>query len=188
MKLNLKALLLAVFLIISSTANAMQPSQRQIFVMKTAYQIAQKDGQSDPTILQGIVMVETKAGESMNSPNGSLGVSQILIGTAKYVLELFPDLSVEYFPKGFTKQELAKKLHNDDIFNLKVASKYLLLLKEKYKLVGDRLIAAYNRGPNGDIHNPAKLKYVIDVKAYASSELAKDSVTNLPKFTTTNSQ
>lgn len=176
MKLTLRALLLSISCLMFITANASQSLDKQIFIMRSAYNIAKEDGHKDPSILQGIVMVETGAGTGkMISPSGSIGVSQILIGTAKYVLLKFPTLSSKYFPTGFTKSELYNKLLQDHNFNMRVASKYLLLMGKENHLAGDRLILAYNRGPGGAMTGSTNSKYVNDVKRYARSELAVTS-------------
>jgi hypothetical protein len=174
MQLTLNGMLVALTLF-TMTALA---TDKQNYIMENAYRIAKTDGGYDPSILQGIVMTESTAGEGKTKRNmvyGSVGVSQIVIGTAKQVLEVFPDLAAEYFPKGFTNRQLAKKLNDDDIFNLRIASKYIIMLTSQFGLTGDKLIAAYNRGPAGNLKNAGNIKYVKRVKKFAQTELALDN-------------
>ena len=63
-----------------------------------------------------------------------------------------------------TDDEIIAKLIENDRFNLAVASKYLMILKEDHGYKDDLSAAgAYNQGPTG-----AK-KRVAEAKAYASS-------------------
>lgn len=179
MRLTLNSILL-VLTLFTLTALA---TDRQNYIMENAYRIAKADGMSDPSILQGIVMTESTAGEAKTKRNmvyGSVGVSQIVIGTAKQVLDVFPDLAAEYFPNGFTNRQLAKKLNDDDIFNLRIASKYIIMLTSQFGLTGDKLIAAYNRGPAGNLRKASSNGYVKKVKKFAHTELA---VSNQKEFT-----
>lgn len=179
MRMTLRTIAMVTVAFMSATvaiATQPTPSDRQIFIMKSAYQIAKEDGHEDPSILQGIVMTESTAGAASSKiHNGSVGVSQILVGTAKYVLRAFPNLAEEYFPNGFTKQQLVNKLTHDDIFNLRIASAYLKLMKRENHLRGDKLIAAYNRGPGAVPSDPSQFGYVKKVRYHARSNLAVDA-------------
>ena len=144
------------FIKIPETMNASQAA-----LLKYAYEVAEADGHKDPSVLQGLIWQESKAGgypgyEVAGDEYGLrvgkryYGVGQIKVSAAKDVFKRFPD----DFP-GFDKMvddEIIAYLIMDKKFNIRVASKYLWIMthRERKDSVFVRptnyAITAYNRG------------------------------------------
>ena len=157
--MKLKSLISILALFTSATSYALPDlndlSQKQMSNVKAAKQIAESDGHSTPSILPAIILKESNAGErKQNGPN--LGIAQITLQTALAVLSVHPELG------NFSSNVVLKhKLLNDDIFNMKVASKYLMLVKRN-SIAGT--ITAYNLGPSGAKRvNPLSHPYTISI-------------------------
>ena len=150
-------------------------TKKQFEMLNFAYDVAKLDGFKEPKYLQGIIMQESKAG-SMNSfrvagltnavGDRYFGIGQIKLVAAKFVMTKFPDMWK--FLDTKTDEELQARLIVDDQFNVRVASKYALLMG-----INDnptRALTAYNVGPGGvkDV-NPSQHAYTQKVKAHAEN-------------------
>jgi hypothetical protein len=126
-------------------------SQKAIlFAAKTQ---AISDGQH-PEIVQGIILQESKAGESPSykvtggkGSNQYFGLGQIKLSTAREVMNEYPSLWGKYSFQTRTDDELKANLILNDRFNIEVTSKYLRILHNKYGFTGTSLLTAYNKGP-----------------------------------------
>ncbi len=121
---------------------------QQVQLLKTAYDIGLQDGGlSQAQLLQSTLLQETIAGQlgrigHQSAPVGkrSYGVMQVKVTAAQDVLAAYPTLG------GFrTDEELIVRLMMDDEFNIHVASKFLLLMREKTGSDSEALVA-YNIG------------------------------------------
>ena len=134
---------------------------KQADLLVYAYEIASIDGHRDPSILQGLIWQESKAGgypgyEVAGDEYGLkvgkryYGVGQIKVAAARDVFRRFP----ADFP-GFsdkTADEIIAYLIMDKKFNIRVASKYLWMMGHNetrtptFKRPSNYAITAYNRG------------------------------------------
>jgi hypothetical protein len=131
------------------------PPQERL--LNIAYQTAEKDGLAYPQLLQGILLQETRAGQMSSykvaGPAGHhyYGVCQIKLDAAKDVLARYPELWTAYGFHTHADEEVVGKLIENDHFNIAVASKYLLILRQSGYNSPRSLAVAYNRGPGGAI-------------------------------------
>jgi hypothetical protein len=137
---------------------------KQKQLLTSALETAKKDGHKDPYLLPGLIMHESTAGTAEKfrtarhkpSYDQSVGVAQILPGTASGVLKRHPDL------KGLMKSKnVASELANNDKFNVAIASNYLNDLVKGDPRIGMSnayIVAAYNTGHF--VKKPEKMKYV----------------------------
>lgn len=143
-------------------------TDQQQALLKKAYEIGYADGgEAHAELLQSVMMQETSAGllgriGHMSAPVGkrSYGVMQVKVSAARDVFQYFGEPS-----QYRSDEELIAHLMNDDEFNIRVASKFLLMLKEKTRSM-DQLLVAYNIGLTGSrsISEAASFKYVVKVK------------------------
>ena len=148
-------------------------TNKQFEMLNFAYEVAKSDGFKEPKYLQGIIMQESKAG-SMNSfrvagltnavGDRYFGIGQIKLVAAKAVMSRFPDMWKYLDTK--TDEELQARLIVDDYFNVRVVSKYALIMG-----INDnptKAITAYNLGPGGaQSVNSSEHSYTIKVKSHA---------------------
>ena len=148
-------------------------SPKQYEMLNFAYDVAKSDGFKEPKYLEGIIMQETKAG-TMNSfrvsglsnsvGNRYFGVGQIKLAAAKAVMSRYPEMW-KYLDTR-TDEELQARLIVDDRFNIRVASKYALIMG--INADAGRAITAYNVGPGGaESVNPSSHPYTVKVRAHA---------------------
>jgi len=136
-------------------------NNKQAALLKYAHDVATADGHEDPSVLQGLIWQESKAGgypgyEVAGDEYGLTvgkryyGVGQIKVSAAKDVFRRFPDEFAKY--KGMTADEIIAYLIMDDKFNIRVASKYLWMMKHNetkrpvFVRPTNYAITAYNRG------------------------------------------
>ena len=122
-------------------------TKSQSELLSYAYEIAKADGFRIPEVLLGIIMVESQAGLVKTSKiiSNCYGVGQIKVVAALDVLKFFPSMKKEL--KTGSLKEIEYLLKHDDKFNIRIASKYLLLMDiNKSKDFG---ITAYNIGKGG---------------------------------------
>ena len=152
-------------------------TKKQFEMLNFAYDVAKSDGFKEPKYLQGIIMQESKAG-GMDSfrvagltnavGNRYFGLGQIKLQAAKAVMMRFPDMWKHLDTK--TDEELQARLIVDDKFNVRVASKYALIMGINENPA--KAITAYNVGPGGVQSVDASTHaYTQKVKAY-STQLA----------------
>jgi hypothetical protein len=116
--------------------------------------------------MQAVLLQETLAGGIKSykvanpGPEAYFGVSQIKLQATKDVLSKWPGLYSQYGFHTKTDDEIKANLILNDKFNVDVASKYLVILKQVYGYSGKELLNAYNRGPSG-------VKHVDDTYHYA---------------------
>ena len=155
-------------------------SQRQSELLSFAYVVAKEDGYKNPEYLQGLILQESGAGGSNNyrvagdpvkKENQYYGVGQIKISAALDVLKNFPEMWG--FLQTKTIEELQARLILDDHFNIRIASKYLLLMGVNKS--ANFALTAYNRGVGGaqEIIDHANFEYTKGVVAFASSKAVK---------------
>lgn len=148
-------------------------TQKQFEMLNFAYEVAQSDGFKEPKYLQGIIMQESKAG-SMNSfrvagltnaiGNRYFGIGQIKLQAAKAVMSRFPEMWK--FLDTRTDEELQARLIVDDHFNVRVASKYAIIMGINENPT--KAITAYNLGAGGAMGvDAASHDYTVKVKQHA---------------------
>ena len=148
-------------------------TKKQFDMLNFAYEVAKSDGFKEPKYLQGIIMQESKAG-SMNFyrvagltnaiGNHYFGIGQIKLAAAKAVMMRFPEMWKHLDTK--TDEELQARLIVDDRFNVRVASKYALLMGINEN--PSKALTAYNVGPGGaQSVDPSQHEYTQKVKAHA---------------------
>lgn len=156
---------------------------KQMEMLNFAYDVAKADGFKEPKYLQGIIMQESRAGSMdefrvsglMNtSSNRYFGIGQIKLSAAKDVMKRFPELWK--FLDTKTDEELQARLIVDDRFNVRVASKYTLLMGINENPV--RAITAYNVGPGAVITHPDPSSHHYTVKVRSHAEKVKNVKTS----------
>lgn len=127
--------------------------QRQLLTL--AYDVAKENKLKHPEIVQAILLQETQAG-GMHSyrvanpgPDAYFGPMQVKLTAARDVLAANPTMYAAYGFHTKTDDEVKANLILNDRFNLDVATKYLVILMQRYGLNGRDLMNAYNRGPGG---------------------------------------
>ena len=145
-------------------------TEEQVNLLKLAYDIGYQDGgEQHASLLQSTLLQETIAGQlgrvgHRTAPVGkrSYGVMQIKVSAALDTLGEHPQLGVVR-----TEEELIVQLMTDDEFNIRVASKFLLYLRDKTSSDAEALVA-YNVGLRGskrfEVHED--LQYVKSVNRY----------------------
>jgi len=158
---TLFSILLSAFLVTAPlSVNPAEPQQPKLSptltdnqkdLLNLAFTIAKKDGHEYPHLLQGIIFLESRAGEvrTGKKPTSYYGVGQIKVGAARDVLNRFPKMKARFGPALKTDEQIKKRLIEDDVFNLAVASKYILIMKTYGFKTARQLALAYNQGPGG---------------------------------------
>jgi hypothetical protein len=132
-------------------------SQPQLRLLTFAHATAVADGHKHPELLLGLLMRETRAGE-VRGGKTCFGISQLKLGTARSVLKMYPEL----LPDKLSDKALRAKLIHDDEFNIRVASKYLLMMGANISAA--RGVTAYNLGEGAAKHvSPTKWGYTKSV-------------------------
>jgi hypothetical protein len=147
---------------------------QQYALINYAYQVAKNDGHKNPQLLEGLIMQESHAGASLGYRVAGtqnkvgdryFGIAQIKLAAAKEVMRKYPEMWNGLDTK--TDEELQAHLILDDHFNIRVASKYVLLMGVNKN--PDFGITAYNRGLGGAKSvNPSTHPYTVSVKTYAN--------------------
>jgi len=145
-------------------------TQEQIQLLNLAHHIGmEEDGTEQATLLQGILMQESHAGNygrigDVHAEMGkrSYGVMQVKLITAYDVLKNYPEMG-----SFKTEEGLIIKLVTDDEFNIRIASRHLLMLRKRTKRDA-QAIMAYNTGLSKAIAHwyPEKFRYVRKVDRY----------------------
>ena len=145
-------------------------TEEQVNLLKLAYDIGSQDGgEQHASLLQSTLLQETIAGQlgrvgHRTAPVGkrSYGVMQVKVSAASDVLDDHPQLGLPP-----TEEELIVRLMTDDEFNIRVASKYLLYLRDKTSSEAAALVA-YNMGLRGskrfEVHE--EVQYVKNINRY----------------------
>lgn len=145
-------------------------TEDQVNLLKLAYDIGDEDGgEQHANLLQSTLLQESIAGQlgrvgHRTAPVGkrSYGVMQVKVSAASDVLEEHAHLGL---PSN--EEELIVRLITDDEFNIRVASKYLLYLRDKTKSDAEALVA-YNMGLRGskrfEVHE--EVQYVKNINRY----------------------
>jgi hypothetical protein len=149
-------------------------TKKQFELLSFAYSVAKADGHKYPQYLQGIIMQETRAGDMKDYRVAGLtnkvgdryfGVTQIKLAAAKDVMKKYPELWDKFDTK--TDEELEARLILDDHFNIRVASKYALMLGMNQDPT--KAITAYNQGLGGaEKVEPSTFGYTVKVKQHAA--------------------
>ncbi|MBD3669860.1 MAG: hypothetical protein HUJ29_03730 [Gammaproteobacteria bacterium] len=145
-------------------------TREQIDLLNLAHRIGmESDGEAHAAMLQSILMQESHAGRfgrigDTNADIGkrSYGVMQIKLITANDVLARYPSMG-----RFKTEEDLIIKLVTDDYFNIQIASRHLLLLRNHTKREA-QAVMAYNTGLSKALKHwyPEKFRYVRKVKRY----------------------
>lgn len=148
------------------------PNQHEL--LSFAYEVAKGDGIKQPQYLQGVIMQESLAGKTKHYRVSGLenkvgdryfGIGQIKLVAAKAVMNRWPEMWSYLETK--TDEELQAKLILDDRMNIRIASKYLLLLGINEN--ANFAITAYNRGPGGALNvDPSNFDYTQKVKEHST--------------------
>lgn len=148
-------------------------TNRQQNLLNFAYEIARADGYKHPSFLQGILMQESRgcsvknfrvAGLTNKSGDRYFGCGQLKLSAAKAVLRQYPELW-KYLDSR-TDEELQARLILDDQFNIRISSKYCLMMGINEN--PSRAITAYNVGPGGVKNvNYETFGYTNSVKSYS---------------------
>lgn len=154
--------------------NTLGLTQNQVELLSFAREVAIEDGHQKPKYFLGILMQESKLGGIKdhrvsgleNRPgNRYFGIAQLKLKAALAVMRRWPEMWG--FLDTKTEEELQARLILDDKFNIRVASKYALLMgiNERPNLA----IAAYNQGLGGvqKISDPKAFPYTVKVRYYA---------------------
>ena len=136
--------LLGVFACASISMASAQPARgvtlnkaNEAAVVRYAKQyISNREGRH---ILKGILWVESKYGK-YKSGNGSYGIAQIEISTARYVADRFG------FRIPKSDRAIREMLMRDDRMSIRIAAAYLGMLEKRFGSL-DHVIVAYNLGP-----------------------------------------
>ena len=145
-------------------------TEEQVDLLKLAHDIGYQDGgEQHASLLQSTLLQESIAGQlgrvgHRAAPVGkrSYGVMQIKVTAALDVLEEHPQLGVSR-----TDEDLIVRLMTDDEFNIRIASKFLLYLRDKTNSDAEALVA-YNMGLRASKRFEAheELRYVKSVNRY----------------------
>ena len=159
-------------------------TEKQHHLLDFAYSIAKKVGLKSPEIAQGIIFQESKAGGmdsykvagqefGLKTNERYYGVGQIKLPATKAVLQKFPYLWDKYDFHTRTDEEIIANLIMNDLFNVEVATLYLKILSSDFGYEGDRLTAAYNKGPGGvrSVSDPSSLNYVVQVHNHIKNKI-----------------
>jgi hypothetical protein len=151
-----------------------KPLTKQYDLLNFAYAVAKEDGLKYPQYLQGIIMQESKAGDykgyevsGLSNKDGDhyFGIAQLKLAAAKDVVGKYPEMWK--YLKTRTDEELQARLILDDQFNIRVASKYALMMGINQD--PSSAITKYNQGPTGAAHvDPNTHPYTVEVKQHAS--------------------
>lgn len=144
-------------------------------LLNFAYEVAKSDGFHHPAYLQGIILQESRACSIKNFRVAGLtnrpgdryfGCGQIKLSAAKAVMRSYPEMWK--FLESRTDEELQARLILDDQFNIRVSSKYMLLMGINKN--PERAITAYNVGPGGvnNISDLSRFNYTIRVKRFTA--------------------
>lgn len=151
--------------------NAKQLSEQQRQFLVKAYKAAKEAGIKKPEILSGIIMQESRAGEThgfrtsrgiRKSEFQQLGLSQVQVRTARAIVKENPELKERF---NVSDKDFIKHLAHNDDFNIAVASYYMKYLYD-IRRDDDFVIAAYNHGPGGVSKTPWKTGYVRAVRKH----------------------
>lgn len=130
-------------------------TERQSYLLTTAYATAKAEGFRNPEVIQSILLQETHAGGlkvykvANPGPQAYFGVGQIKLAAARDVLSRYPDLYQKFGFHTRTDDEIKANLILNDEFNITIMTKYVKMLQTQYGYTGRQLVNAYNRGPGG---------------------------------------
>lgn len=130
-------------------------SEKQHRLLNLAYDMGKKHNFQNPEIVQAVLLQETLAGGvqkyrvANEGPEAYFGPMQIKLSAAKDVLNRWPTLYAKYGFHTKSDDEVKANLILNEIFNLEIGAKYLLILMQTYGYSGRELLNAYNRGPAG---------------------------------------
>lgn len=140
-------------------------TDEQASLLQTAWEVGLADGgPAHAELLQAVLLQETIAGQlgrigHMTAPVGkrSYGVMQVKVTAARDVLRQHKS-----FGRFRSDEELIVALMSDDLFNIRMASKFLLHLKDN-TVSEDAALVAYNIGLRASrkITRPEQFKYVV---------------------------
>ena len=122
-------------------------SNTQKTVISDAKVISENDGHP-PTLVPAIILQESGAGTKVDNPT-YMGVGQMSVVATTEVIKTYPEIG-EFcqINSRMPKSSLKQMINRNNKCGAKLTSKYLVILKSRYKMVSlERLIMAYNVGP-----------------------------------------
>lgn len=123
-------------------------SEVQTSNLKMAVSTGIKDGHPI-LVMPGIIYQESKAGV-IKDHKTFIGIGQVSIIAAREVLTEHPAVSAACngISKTSPNKTIKDEIHNDDRCGIAIASKYLRIIREKYKITPvEQQIVAYQMGP-----------------------------------------
>ena len=162
-------------------------TQEQAELLIYAYKVAKADGHKDPSVLQGIIWQESRAGAweghevagdeyGLKVGKRYYGVGQIKVAAARDVFAKYPQ-DFPGFTAKTTDEEIIAHLIMDKHFNVRIASKYLYMMTHRdngTKRPTNFGITAYNQGIGGAVKKDwNKWEYTVAVNQYRDT-LLKD--------------
>ncbi len=152
LKKILTALLFIVIFPTMALANESLAAEQTILpydkLMRISYQLGKEIGY--PETIQGLLLQETNGGRYRGQAKAAkndpcYGVMQIKLDTAKFVLA-----KIWGFPKSdlLPDNQLRRKIRDDDVFNIKIATSYFKYLLSCYSgpAQWDQAVLSYNIG------------------------------------------
>ena len=106
----------------------------------------------DPAFVLGLIEVESQFHVKAMSPRGAVGLMQVMVETANFVLDRLelPITGLEgYSFQDLHHRPITASMLTDLFLNISVGMKYLAWLQTEYKAKGSAyyMLAAYNVGP-----------------------------------------
>jgi hypothetical protein len=160
--------------------NDLSTTQHQL--LNFAYDTAKADGYIHPAFLEGILMQESKvcnvknfrvAGLTNKVGDRYFGCGQLKLAAAKAVMKRYPEMW-KYLDSR-TDEELQARLILDDRFNIRVSSKYCLMMGINNN--PNWAITAYNVGPGAvDNVNYETFGYTKSVKHYSEKSRHRENI------------
>ena len=150
-------------------------SDKQHELLNFAFDVAKSDGIKFPQYLQGILMQESRgcsdknfrvAGLTNKPTDRYFGCGQIKLVAAKAVMSRYPEMWK--YLESKTDEELTARLILDDKFNIRVSSKYALMMGINENPT--KAITAYNLGQGGaQSVDPNEHAYTKSVKKFSET-------------------
>jgi hypothetical protein len=184
------------FSIIGSSLFGAQFNKDQEDIFKKVYKVSKKyskengyDSDLIPKIISAMCLTETSFGlnkigdmpeNSKDIRQGSLGLMQVRVNTAIVIAKNNDNFSELL---KMNKKQIANKLLNNDEYNIKIATEYLLMNKERYKTLF-KAISAYNGGLKNIRYVKAVLKNLRKVEEYKQNnfQIAERQNTDILKL------
>ena len=130
-------------------------TDKQHRLLNLAYEMGKLHDFKNPELVQAVLLQETLAGGiqkykvANEGRDAYFGPMQVKLAAARDVLNRWPALYSKYNFHTRSDDEVKANLILNEVFNIEVGAKYLLILMQTYGFSGRELLNAYNRGPGG---------------------------------------